>query len=203
MPPARRTGPHDLRCVTDESTSLSSFLKPHLQHESCRACGPPVWITLTRPPEGDARLVRWPAAVSMPHRPPLRSALHGRRGPSLARAARSPGGPRALASSHSHWQLGWRHNGGGRGQSPKSPMPRHRGGLSRSRPNRDSGTPNLRPNRDSQFPEIAPKPNSIQFRENLPKNAAARTVIAHCQRQARLLRFLVGVPGWEKRLIVQ
>ena len=33
--------------------------------------------------------------------------------------------------------------------------------------------------------------------------AAARTVIAHCQRQARLLRFLVGVPGWEKRLIVQ
>jgi hypothetical protein len=28
-------------------------------------------------------------------------------------------------------------------------------------------------------------------------------VIAHCQRQARLLRFLVGVPGWEKRLIVQ
>ena len=43
----------------------------------------------------------------------------------------------------------------------------------------------------------------IQFRENPRRNAAAGTVIAHCPRQARLLRFLVGVPGWEKRRIVQ
>ena len=33
--------------------------------------------------------------------------------------------------------------------------------------------------------------------------AAARAVIKKtCQRQARLVRFLIGVPGWEKRLIV-
>jgi hypothetical protein len=33
--------------------------------------------------------------------------------------------------------------------------------------------------------------------------AAARTVIAHWQRQARLVRFLAGVPGWGQRPIVQ
>ncbi len=33
--------------------------------------------------------------------------------------------------------------------------------------------------------------------------AAARAVIKKtCQRQAQLVRFLIGVPGWEKRLIV-
>ena len=54
-------------------------------------------------------------------------------------------------------------------------------------------------------PGNSPDPGQIgiQIRENPDFFAAARTVIAHCQRQARLLRFLVGVPGWEKRLIVQ
>ena len=69
----------------------------------------------------------------------------------------------------------------------------------------DFPNPGFRPNRDARFPEIRDSGQiGIQIRENPDFFfAAARTVIAHCQRQARLLRFLVGVPGWEKRLIVQ
>ena len=57
---------------------------------------------------------------------------------------------------------------------------------------------------------------SGEFSQSRPKSAisgfhprkshfflTARTVIADCQRQARLVRFLVGVPGWEKRLIAE
>jgi hypothetical protein len=63
--------------------------------------------------------------------------------------------------------------------------------------------PGSRPNRDSRFPESRdPGQIGIQIRENPDFFAAARTVISHCQRQARLVRFLIGVPGWEKRLIV-
>jgi hypothetical protein len=82
----------------------------------------------------------------------------------------------------------------------------------------DFPNPGFRPNRDARFPESRipaksgfPISRNPGFRPNRDSNpgksrfffAAARTVIAHCQRQARLLRFLVGVPGWEKRLIVQ
>ena len=68
----------------------------------------------------------------------------------------------------------------------------------------DFPNPGFRPKRESRFPEIRDSGQiGIQIRENPDFFEAARTVIAHCQRQARLLRFLVGVPGWEKRLIVQ
>ena len=50
------------------------------------------------------------------------------------------------------------------------------------------------------FPIPAKSANRDSIREN-PNSLTARTVIADCQRQARLVRFLVGVPGWEKRLI--
>jgi len=70
-----------------------------------------------------------------------------------------------------------------RRQTPKSPMPGHRGGKSRSRPKsgfpisriRDSGqigipdfpNPGFRPNRDSRFPEIRDSGQiGIQIREN-------------------------------------
>jgi hypothetical protein len=69
-------------------------------------------------------------------------------------------------------------------QTPKSPMPGHRGGFSRSRPNRDS-----------RFPESRdPDQIGIQIREIPDFFAAARTVIKKtCQRQARRVRFLIGV----------
>ena len=71
----------------------------------------------------------------------------------------------------------------GTNQTPKSPMPGHRGGKSRSRPKsgfpisriRDSGqigipdfpNPGFRPNRDSRFPEIRDSGQiGIQIREN-------------------------------------
>jgi hypothetical protein len=106
------------------------------------------------------------------------------------------------------------------GQTPKSPMPGHRGLFSRSRPNRDSRFPESGIPAKSGFPISRIRDSGQIGIPDFPKSgipaksgfksgkipiffAAARTVIAHCQRQARLLRFLVGVPGWEKRLIVQ
>ncbi len=69
-----------------------------------------------------------------------------------------------------------------------------------------SRIPKSRPNRDSPFPESRdPGQIGIQIRpgENPDFFAAARSVISDCQQQAQLVRFLVGVPGWEKRLIIQ
>ncbi len=83
-----------------------------------------------------------------------------------------------------------------------------------------SRIPGSRPNRDSRFPESrdpdqtgipdSPNPGMIPTKPGFKSGkipiffAAARAVIKEtCQRQARLVRFLVGVPGWEKRLIVQ
>ena len=70
-------------------------------------------------------------------------------------------------------RIGWR-------QTPKSPMPGHRGLFSRSRQNRDSRFPEsgipaksnarfpgFRPNRDARFPEIRDSGQiGIQIREN-------------------------------------
>jgi hypothetical protein len=68
-----------------------------------------------------------------------------------------------------------------------------------------SRIPGSRPNRDSRFPESR-DPDQTAGDSNPGKFrffAATRTVIAHCQRQALLLQFVFGVPGWEKRLAVQ
>ena len=78
--------------------------------------------------------------------------------------------------------------------------------------------PGSRQNRDSRFPEsrdpdktgIPDSPNpgipsKLGFKSGkIPIFfSAARAVIKKtCQRQARLVRFLIGVTGWEKRLIV-
>ena len=105
-------------------------------------------------------------------------------------------------------------------QTPKSPMPGHRGLFSRSRQNRDSRFPESGIPAKSGFPISRIRDSGQIGTPDFPKSGipaksgfksgkipiffeAARTVIAHCQRQARLLRFLVGVPGWEKRLIIQ
>ncbi len=81
-------------------------------------------------------------------------------------------------------------------QTPKSPIPRHGGGNSRSRPNRDSRIPGSRQTGIPDFPNPGTDQTGIQIRENPVFFAATRTVIAHCQRQARrLLQFVFGVPG--------
>jgi hypothetical protein len=59
------------------------------------------------------------------------------------------------------------------------------------------------------FPKLNPNPGIPARAKSGFKSgkihffAGPERVIAHCQRQAWLLRFLIGVPGWEKSLIVQ
>ena len=80
-----------------------------------------------------------------------------------------------------------------------------------SRLNRDRGSgqiPKSRQNRDrGKIRRIFPIPAKIGHigiqSEKISLFLTARTVIADCQRQARLVRFLGGVPGWEKRLIAE
>ena len=92
-------------------------------------------------------------------------------------------------------------------QTTKSPMPGHRGLFSRSRPNRDSRFPESRdPDQtgipDSPNPGIPTKPGFKSGKIPIFFAAARAVIKKTCQRQARLVRFLIGVPGWEKRLIV-
>ncbi len=86
-------------------------------------------------------------------------------------------------------------------QTPKSPIPRRASGFNFPIPAKsgfpgDFPNPGFRPNRDSRFPESRdPDQIGIQIRENPDFFAAARAVIKKtCQRQARLVRFLIGVP---------
>jgi hypothetical protein len=80
-------------------------------------------------------------------------------------------------------------------------MPWHQGGLSRSRPNRDfdrdRGNPEIPANSGSENPGNFPNPGQAKSAKsgfNPGKSQffwTARTVIADCQRQARLVRFLI------------
>jgi hypothetical protein len=66
------------------------------------------------------------------------------------------------------------------------------GGNPESRDSDQTGIPN--------FPKFRPNRDSIPGK---PQKCSGQNSDCTLQRQARLLRFLVGVPGWEKRLIVQ
>ena len=62
-------------------------------------------------------------------------------------------------------------------QTPKSPMPRHRGRFPRSRRNRESRFPRSRPNRDSRFPDSRPNRESGQSPEYFPDDGPDPPII--------------------------